>query len=164
MEWEWIVLRTKTFREKLAEEYLAKKSIACYLPLRQVLPKPGSRIRKPVDTPLFPGYIFARPEGTRLFEMRYVPGTCGLIQFNGKPAAVPGEEIERIRLISKSGHGLETHPLLHPGERVRIVKGPLAGLEGELVRFKNGLRLVVNVVLLNQSVSVELESDRLEPA
>ena len=52
---------------------------------------------------------------------------------------------------------------LVPGKRVRIVTGPLAGVEGELVRVKNQDMLIINVETVGSSVRVEVDRDAIEP-
>jgi transcription antitermination factor NusG len=56
------------------------------------------------------------------------------------------------------------HPYFNQGDRVRVVEGPLAGLEGLFVHDKkNRGRLVVSVKLLQTSVAIEVDSDFVEP-
>jgi transcriptional antiterminator NusG len=57
------------------------------------------------------------------------------------------------------------HPYLQQGQRVRIVFGPLTGIEGILVRSRpeRGL-LVLTVDLLRRSVAVEVDCTAVEPA
>jgi transcription antitermination factor NusG len=49
------------------------------------------------------------------------------------------------------------------GEKVRIKAGPLTGLAGVLVRTMNGLRVVLTLEMINQSVAVELDVSDVEP-
>jgi hypothetical protein len=62
----------------------------------------------------------------------------------------------------KSGLRLEPHPLLKIGERVRIKRGPLAALQGLLVRQKNVYRLVISVEMLGRAAAVEVDSFLVE--
>jgi len=52
---------------------------------------------------------------------------------------------------------------LRVGERVRVRKGALRGVEGLLVRVKNQTRLVVSVTLLSRSIAAEIDSQDVEP-
>jgi transcription antitermination factor NusG len=47
-------------------------------------------------------------------------------------------------------------PYLTAGDRVRLEDGPLAGIEGILLREKTQCRVVVSVELLQRSVAVEI--------
>ncbi|MGA8221568.1 MAG: hypothetical protein WB780_07925, partial [Candidatus Acidiferrales bacterium] len=57
----------------------------------------------------------------------------------------------------------EPHPFLKSGDRVRIRTGCLAGIEGILVRRASGYRLVLNVELIMQAVSIEVNAEDVEP-
>ena len=57
------------------------------------------------------------------------------------------------------------YPYLHHGERVRIVGGPLADVEGILIRAKPNKGLIVlRVALLQRSVAVEVDCTLVTPA
>ena len=79
--------------------------------------------------------------------------------------AVPDAEIEAIQRLVQSGDPILPYPYLREGQRVRITRGPLADVEGILVRAnpKKGL-LVVSVNLLRRSVAVQLDCTLLEAA
>ncbi len=60
-------------------------------------------------------------------------------------------------MLVDSGTALTVDPELVAGRRVKIVAGPLMGVEGELVRVKNREVLVLNVNLVGSSVRVEVD-------
>jgi transcription antitermination factor NusG len=66
--------------------------------------------------------------------------------------------VEAIRRLVASNVPTQRHTFLRHGQRVRIVRGPLANLEGIFVRSKpvKGL-LVISVELLQRSVAVEVD-------
>ena len=53
--------------------------------------------------------------------------------------------------------GLEPHPYLSAGRRVRMKSGPLAGMEGVLLRRKGSFRLVISIELIQRSVAVDAD-------
>ena len=53
---------------------------------------------------------------------------------------------------------MEPHPFLRCGERVRVIRGSLEGVEGVLTRKKNLCRLVLSVEMLAQSVAIEIDA------
>jgi hypothetical protein len=75
---------------------------------------------------------------------------------------LPAEELEPFRRASGSVQ-MEPHPYLQAGRRVRLRRGPMAGLEGILLRRKDGLRLVVSIEILMRSVAVEVDEADVEP-
>ena len=84
--------------------------------------------------------------------------TCG-----ERVATVPEAEIEAIRIAVQGKLGAEPHPFLRCGERVRVVRGALEGVEGILTRKKNLCRLILSVEMLAQSVSVEIDARDVVP-
>jgi transcription antitermination factor NusG len=61
----------------------------------------------------------------------------------------------------KTGLPAQPWPYLQMGQKVRIERGALSGLEGTLVREKENWRVVVNVELLQRSVAVEIDRDMI---
>lgn len=150
---DWNVLRTRSRQEKVVEKTLVQKQIFVYLPK---LPRMSGG--KKIETPLFPGYIFVKPNVDQLYSMNFIPGTCGMIMHRGQPGIVQERELRSIRQIVESNVPYDLHMGLLPGLLVSVTKGPLAGVQGELVRFKGSQRLVINALILGQAVSVELNA------
>jgi len=154
----WLVLRTRSRHENKVEEALQRKQVEAYLPKRMgVTVQRGRRHR--TETPLFPGYVFVRPQPHQYEGMRFVPGSCGLVMMAGKAAQLPERDLDAVKLLVQSGHDYDTHPQLIAGTRVRIVSGPLAGVHGELVRIKQQQLVVINVDVVGKSVRVEVDLD-----
>jgi transcription antitermination factor NusG len=89
------------------------------------------------------------------------PGVLSFVGPKGEPAQLPDVEIETLR-AGLHLQKFEPHHGLAIGQRVRIHAGALQGLQGVLVRHANGLRVVITVELIQQSVAVELDADAVE--
>lgn len=81
---------------------------------------------------------------------------------NSGPAPIPKEEIEAVRHALESRLLVEPYPFLSVGDWVRVKAGPLAGIEGILVRKKGAERLILSVEMLQKSVAVELDGYLVE--
>ena len=101
----------------------------------------------------------ARSERVRVLD---VPGVLSFVGPKGEPAHLSDVEIETLR-CGLHLQKFEPYRCLAIGQKVRINAGALAGLEGVLVRNANGLRVVITVDLIQQSVAVELDADAVEP-
>jgi len=117
---------------------------------------------KQLTLPLFPGYLFFRYESERRLQILSTPGINGIVNAGGVPAAIPEDEIAGIRRMVESPLRVEPHPFLGEGDLVRITAGPLAGLEGIVVRKKDGFRLILSVTMLGRSAAVEIEASMIE--
>jgi len=80
-----------------------------------------------------------------------------VIGFNGQDAPVPETEIRAVQKLLASGYPVQPWEYLRIGECVRIVEGPLAGVQGILLSEKSALRVVVSVDVLQRSIAVDID-------
>lgn len=158
----WCALYTRHQHEKTVAEMLSAKGFDVFLPLYDSLRQWKDR-KKMLTLPLFPCYVFVRGGITRRLQVMTTPGVHMMICTGDRVAIIPEEEIEAIRRAVDGPYRVEPHPFLKCGERVRIKRGPLEGLEGILVRKKNLCRLILSVQMLTQSVAVEIDASAVEP-
>jgi transcription antitermination factor NusG len=142
---------------------LAAKGLEVFLPLYQSQRRWKDR-RMMLSLPLFPCYLFVRGGPRRRSQVVTTPGVHMIISRGEEAAAIPEAEIQAIRRSLEGHFRVEPHPFLKCGQRVRVKRGSLEGLEGVLVRKKNQCRLVLNVEMLAQSVGVEIDAADVEPA
>jgi transcription antitermination factor NusG len=152
----WYAVHTKHQHEQSVTNILAEKGFDVFCPTYAEVHRWKDR-QKEVTLPLFPGYLFFADGLDRRVELLSTPGVCRIVSFGSTPAAVPESEIISIRRAALSSRSVEPHPFLREGERVRFRRGPLAGVEGILQKWKEGYRLVLTIELLGRSVSVEVE-------
>jgi transcription antitermination factor NusG len=157
----WLVLRTRSHHENVVERSLQQKQIIAYLPRHRVVRCRRDRARMVLDMPLFPGYVFVQPREDQFENIRYVRGSCGFVVQGDRPAAMPEKDLQAVRILAHSGAELAVNPKLIPGQRVEVIAGPFMGLQGELIRVKSQARLVINALLVNSSVSVEVDTDKI---
>ena len=159
---EWYALYTCPRHERCVAQQLEHRAIECYLPLYRSLRRWKDR-RKELELALFPGYVFVRMEWRERLRILQVPGAVRLVSFNGKPQALPEGEIESLREKLGRGGRMEPHPYLRVGRRVRVCAGPMQGLEGVIVRRKQGCRVVFSLDAIMRSVAVEVDESEVEP-
>jgi transcription antitermination factor NusG len=91
------------------------------------------------------------------------PGVQKILFYGERVAIIPEIEIQAIQKMTGGPYHVEPHLYLKCGERVRVQRGVLEGVEGILVRKKNLYRLILSVDLLARSVAVEIDAADLEP-
>ena len=156
----WHVLWTHSHCEQLVCEQLAAKGFHPFVPHVGTWSTRAGQ-RRLVDVPMFPGYVFVNDalDRTAHVEARKARGVVRILGDGWqRPAMVPAAEIEAVRRLVDARLPTLPHPYLRAGRKVRIVAGPLAGLEGILVRARpeNGL-LVLSVNILQRSVATEID-------
>lgn len=160
----WFALYTTCRHEKQVVRHLEQRSVECFLPLYKTQRKWKNKPPVLLELPLFPGYLFVRMNRLQRTRVLEVPGVLSIVGGTGaKQTPLPDFEIEALR------NGLdplraEPHPTLEVGQRARIVRGPLAGLNGIVIRKKNSIRVVLTIELIQQSVAIEVDWSDLEAA
>ena len=151
----WYVLRTRSRHEKVVRDQLVTRAIEVFLPLYERWSRWKDR-RKKIAFPLFPGYCFARFSLTERLRVLNAVGVVQLIGLNGRPEPVPDAEIEAIQRLTATTLQYDPHPFLEEGMEVEVIRGPLAGVRGKLLRKDRVARLVLTVTLIHQAAVVEI--------
>lgn len=158
----WYVIYTRPRHEKKVLMELTNQHLEGYLPTHQVRRRWSDRY-KIIEEPLFKNYLFARIKENQRRQVLRPYGAVSLVTLDGKPAIVPDEEIEAVRILVSSQLPHNPYPYLQAGRKVRVKYGPLEGCEGILVRKRGLARLVVSVNLLQRSLEAEVDADWVEP-
>jgi len=161
LESPWYAIYTRHQHEKMVAQILTSKGFDTFLPLKAAIHNWKDRT-KALLLPLFPCYVFLKGGIERRLQIITTPGIYGLVSSGGQPAAIPDFEIEAIRRVIDSGARVEAHPFLKCGNWVRVKCGPLAGIEGILVRKKNISRLVLSVEILGTAAAIEVAAFQVE--
>lgn len=158
---DWYAVCTRHQHEKVVARSLEYKNFEIFLPLYKTRRRWQDRIKE-ITVPLFPGYLFVREGLERWLAILTTAGVHRIVSCGDRPAAIPPSEIEGVRRIVESTLRVEPHPFLRSGDWVRVKYGPIAGLEGILLRKKNTARLVLSVEMLGKSAAVEVDATDVE--
>ncbi|HSB75902.1 MAG TPA: UpxY family transcription antiterminator [Terriglobales bacterium] len=160
---QWYVLHTLSRHERRVAQQMQEHHIEHFLPLYRSMRRWSDR-SKELELPLFAGYVFVHTDLRKRVLILQARGVVQFVSFQGKPAAVPGQQIEFLRGSLRGNLCVEPFPYLNLGRRVRVHRGPLAGMEGFLASRKGRVRVVLSVDLICRSVAVEVGADEIEPA
>lgn len=158
----WWALYTRHQHERTVADALSGKGFEVFLPMYESVRRWKDR-SKVLSLPLFPCYVFVRGAVDRRLQIVSTPGIHMILTHGDTFASIPETEIEAIRRTVQGNLRVEPHPFLKCGDRVRVTRGSLQGIEGILVRKKNIFRLVLSVEMLAQSVGVEVDAADIEP-
>lgn len=158
----WLAVYTSSRHEKSVVRHFHERNIESFLPLYRKPHHWNNRSNVELELPLFPNYVFAHIAPQQRISLLGVPGVLGIV--GGRtPSVIPDGEIEALR-VGFAGRRFAPHPYLLEGERVRITRGAMAGMEGILLRQKNELRVVLTMALIQRSVVAEMDAGDVEPA
>ncbi|SRR6266852_4646036 len=155
---EWWVLYTRAHAEKALARHFFRRQIAFFLPLYQKDVRVAGRWRRSY-LPIFPGYIFLCGGA----EHRLAALETNLVS---RSIPVPDQErlwldLANVFRVIATGVPLIPEPRLEPGTLVEVTSGAMAGFQGKVLRRGRQLRLVIEVQLLQQAVSVEIDNHML---
>lgn len=158
---KWVLVKTKPRQERVVVHNLIGRDVEPYCPLYQ---QPAWHLRAPRGpVPLFPGYVFARWQGEAVpSAVRFCPGVRYAVRFGGFLARVDTQLIEGLRIREGERGFVLPDSDFDKGSAVRIMTGPLKGIEGVFEGYVNGWeRARVLVEILRRRSSVEIPVGRL---
>lgn len=159
----WFCVQTKPRAEAEAETQLARQDFAVFLPRLRTLRLRQSRRVARIE-PMFPRYLFlgADPSRQSLASVRSTRGVSGLVRFGGQPAVVPDLLIAQLRARVDADDCIDDPSQhLREGDPVRIVAGPLAGLDAVFAAHAGPHRASVLLELLGRTQHVTLPEHAL---
>ncbi|TKB95359.1 MAG: UpxY family transcription antiterminator [Nitrospira sp.] len=159
----WYALRTRSRHEKLVREQLTNQGIEPLLPTVKRLSQWKDR-KKEIEVPLFSGYCFVHFSSEQKLPVLKTIGVIDIVGSGQRPEPIPDEEIAAIKTLMTSVLPYDPHPYLHEGMQVEVVRGPLQGVRGVLLRKEKRHRLVLGVRLIQQAAAVEIDVNDVVPA
>lgn len=155
----WFVCHTKPRCEKKFAELLTREEFEHYLPLIESVRHYDGQ-KKTHTKPLFAGYVFTKIEPAKKNRVYQQDLLVRALIIENEPLFL--QQMEQVRLICASGLEAVIHPLMRKGSHVRVVGGPLNGLEGYIDDPVNPHGIVVSVDVLQQGLLVRLPLERLQ--
>lgn len=155
----WYVLHVKPRTEKKVMLYLSRYGCFRYLPLVAKITKVQRRkVRR--EIPVFPGYVFARLSPDERLEMLRTNLVVDTIFVTR-----PREMIHQLRQVE---HATRVSPEMRrtnpfkAGDYVRVVSGPMRGMEGYVKREGPDATICLNVEILGAAVEMAISPDDIE--
>ena len=157
----WWVAHTKPRNEKALAGDLERLRVPYYLPLRKRTTRSRATGRRSQSiVPVFPSYLFFNGEDEQRFAALTTNRIVSTLTVTDQAGLV--RELRQVQRLLASGAEFSLGPAINVGDWARVVGGPLMGLEGVVQRRLSRMRLVLNVNMLNQSVSVEASQELIE--
>lgn len=162
----WYLIYTKPHKEQVARENLERQGYEIYLPMARIrrrrLGKGANRIE-----PLFPRYLFIKldTKTDNWSPIRSTLGVSNLVKFGMYPSSVPHALIELLcDRCDEEGIQDITPGEFKSGESIRVMEGPMIGLEGVFLAKTSSDRVMVLLDIVGKHTRVSLATEKLEPA
>lgn len=157
---KWWCLHTKPRQEKAAARDLRVVGVPYYLPqvLNETHTPQGRKIRSVV--PLFTSYLFLLgDERERVLSLKG-NRLVRVIEVLNQDAL--NHDLRQIHQLLASGLSVLPELAVPVGARVRILSGPLTGIEGKVIRRGKRDQFVAVVHFLGSGATVDLEDWQVE--
>jgi len=159
--WRAVYLRPRY--EAVSARYLTEKGYEVFLPTCKSRRQRSDRYVT-LELPLFPGYLFCRCAEPHISSVLNTHGVLRVLGTRESPAVVNEEEIRHLAAVTRANLDLQPCAFITAGQKVRIHRGPLCGVEGIITAFDSRRqKVVVSISLLQRSAAVSLEPEWLTP-
>jgi transcription antitermination factor NusG len=153
---EWFAFRVRPRHEKSVTLQLREKKEECFLPLVKESRRWANRLSH-VELPVIPGYVFCRAYRFALLPILKTPGVVDVVRAGRNPAPIPAPEIEALERAINASLLVEPCPYFEIGHKIEIRRGPLAGVSGTVIEYRNTKQLILSVSILRRSVLVHVD-------
>jgi transcriptional antiterminator RfaH len=156
----WWVAHTKSRNEKALAQDLVAKNISYFLPMTWKVQRRSHRTLRSL-LPLFSGYLFFCGQEAERLELLRTNRVANVIEVKNQEKLL--DELVQFERALRAGAPLTPYKYIRAGQRCRVIAGPLLGLEGIVIQIKNIARLLLQIDILGQAASVEIDIDMIEP-
>ena len=162
---KWYAAYVRLFHERKTAEKLCAMGIESFVPVREEIHQWSQR-KKKVMRVLIPQMIFIHATPEERLEALTLSAISHYLVLRGEhtPAVIPDRQMKQFMfMVGHSDEAVEMYSTpLEPGQAIQVIKGPLAGLEGELIEMDGKSKVVVHLDLLG-SAGVDIPRNYVEP-
>ena len=154
----WKVLHLKPNTEKKFTKYCNLYEIPCYVPMRKTT-RIYQRRKYEVELPVFTGYAFVRYSEEKRLDILKSNFIVKVIEpYNPRLFL---RELIMVRRALRVDPTLKSTNSVKEGEVVRITSGPFMGTEGIVKRVARNMRVVLNISIIGQALTIETGQDTI---
>lgn len=162
----WVAAYTRPRSEKKAAEELSKLGIETYVATQTQLRQWSDR-KKKVETVVIPMVIFLEvTSNEEIMRVRRHPLIIKLLTLPGErmPARIPEKQISQLRyMLRKSEDPVEfCQRPVKVADRVRVIRGNLVGLEGNVEKAPDGKTFIVITIDFLGGAKVSVDRSDIE--
>ena len=157
-KWHVIYIRPGFVRKVAAS--LSEQEIEFFLPTRVEIRQWHDR-KKKIEAPVFPGYVFVRVGQKDMVKIYNVAGFVRFLMTGDVIDSLTDQEVDAMKRLFRSDYQIADFDN-YEGVPVRIIDGPLIGLQGYLEGIQENGRVMVSIEILNKSVKVLVVPGHLE--
>ena len=157
----WYAVYTNSRAEKRVSDRINEMGIETFLPLQKTLRQWSDR-KKLVEKPLISSYVFVKAVPKEFFPIRTIDGVVKFIMIQGKPVAIPEQQITNLRILCGSDAKVRlSGDVYAEGDKVEVIVGSLTGLQGELIRVGRKHKVVIRIIQPGMNLTVDIKTNAI---
>lgn len=164
MKKRWLAAYVKMHHEKKVRDHLTSLNIDNFLPVQTEIRQWSDR-KKKVERVLIPMMIFVNVDTEEQQRVIRLPSIIRYLVLRGehKPTEIPTSQMNSFMFMLDNSENQVNFSSnnLQPGENIRVIKGSLTGLEGELIYVEGKSKIAIRIEQLGCAV-VELKASTVE--
>ena len=157
----WYAIRVRREMEFNVARGLTGKGYEVFLPRTRATRRTSGALQE-CEVALFPGYLFCQISPHAQGNVITTPGVVAFVTCGGRPVELDSSEVRSLQQALACTTA-QPHPYVRVGERVRIDRGALSGVEGVVLRTKDRYRLVITITMLQRAAAVEVDAATVIP-
>jgi len=159
--YRWYILFVRTNHEFKVQKHIQRSEIQSYLPVKKTLSYWSDR-KKWIDRPMFPGYVFVKVSCREFFSVLYHDSIISYVKIGHIPAFISDKQIRVIQKIESDYLEYITEgECFTCNDHIRIVAGPLKGLEGRILRIDSNDYFVIDLPEINKSIKIRIKKEMI---
>ena len=165
MSKDWFVIQFKPNSHYQAKKNLNRQGFKTFLPLHEITSRKASRFVKRTK-PLFPGYMFVSFNKTenKWHKIKNTYGVSRLITINSSLKSIPSTFVDNLMKRYDTSGKLMPIIKMKKGDKVEILKGPLANFIATVEEYESEQRIWVLMDLMGRKSKILTPSDALQPS
>jgi transcription antitermination factor NusG len=162
----WYAGRVKYRTERKIKNFLEKKEIKHFIPFEKISGKHNGR-KTQREKPVISCLVFVNTDYTTALSIPDKSGFNISYIYNNdtkKFQVIPDKQMQDFMFLLDFSDSIIRIPntCLKKGDRVRVIKGDFAGIEGELIRVKGHKRVVIRLEGLFSIATAYIPGEYLE--
>ena len=147
---KWHVIYIRPGFERKVAARLMDQNIDFFLPTRVEIRQWHDR-KKKIEVPVFPGYVFVKVDQNQMVKIYNIAGFIRFLMTGNEIDILSDQEVDAMQRLFRSEYQIAEFEN-YEGVPVRVIDGPLIGLEGYLEGIEENGGVVVCVEILNKNV------------
>jgi len=161
IDFKWYALQVRSKFETRAAAILVSKGYQVFVPVISKDSMRGGRGDRPALA--FSNYVFCQYQSAIRERMVDSPGVLKIVGYSNVPVPVTDDEISSLRILINARARVFPWQFISSGQRIRVAKGPLCGVEGIFIQDKGASRVIVSVLILRRALMVEVAGEDIVP-